>query len=387
MWPCRPSFTTSTAPSQLSQWTIAGYALAQAAMIPLAGWALRPIRRQTDLLHPLRRTVHQQVGVLLHQAQSDTWLIAFHVYPGWAAGLCSIAMAYVYELSPPERVGAVMGIMGIPILLAPAIGPVLAGWLVHCRGLSALDIPARSAHRADRRAAGHAISPKSRTTRSQCWTWQGRYGAARRSVALSSLSPGAQLDLKQHDWRPRRRGRRTCAFFTVVGLRSPQPVTRFARFPLLFDSVSPSPCNRSDSSRCLVLLSSCLLLQQVRHYRASNTAFSFCPALADRADAIGGTLFDRIGARPLVVVGRRSSPSRSRCSTSIGLTTQGTDLVLPLLLSGAGMGLMMIALNTHLINAAARRARFSRVTSLTKRFPAGGELMTVAALATILSLA
>ena len=39
-------------------------------------------------------------------------------------------MAYIYRLSPPNKVGAIMGMMGIPILFAPAIGPVLAGWLV-----------------------------------------------------------------------------------------------------------------------------------------------------------------------------------------------------------------------------------------------------------------
>ena len=37
-----------------------------------------------------------------------------------------VATAYIYRLSPPAKVGAVMGLMGIPILLAPAIGPVPA---------------------------------------------------------------------------------------------------------------------------------------------------------------------------------------------------------------------------------------------------------------------
>ena len=49
--------------------------------------------------------------------------------------LSPIAMAFTYRLSSPEKVGAVMGMMGIPILLAPALGPCsLAGWLISQAG-------------------------------------------------------------------------------------------------------------------------------------------------------------------------------------------------------------------------------------------------------------
>src|SRR5437016_2872669 len=55
----------------------------------------------------------------------------FRILQGLGGGfVLPVAMAYIYRISPPERVGVVMGLMGIPILFAPAIGPVLAGWLV-----------------------------------------------------------------------------------------------------------------------------------------------------------------------------------------------------------------------------------------------------------------
>jgi MFS family permease len=54
-------------------------------------------------------------------------LIAFQVLQGLGGGFVSpIAMAYIYRLSPPEKVGVLIGIMGEPILFAPAIGPVRA---------------------------------------------------------------------------------------------------------------------------------------------------------------------------------------------------------------------------------------------------------------------
>lgn len=41
-----------------------------------------------------------------------------------------IGMAMVFKLAPVECRGSIMGMLGIPMLLAPALGPVLSGWLV-----------------------------------------------------------------------------------------------------------------------------------------------------------------------------------------------------------------------------------------------------------------
>src|SRR5581483_3171542 len=111
------------------QWTVTGYALAQAAVIPLAGWLSdRFGAKQVFLSSVVLFTIG---SVLCSVAQSSEMLIGFRVLQGLGGGfVLPVAMAYTYRLAPPERVGAVMGMMGIPILFAPAIGPVLAGWLV-----------------------------------------------------------------------------------------------------------------------------------------------------------------------------------------------------------------------------------------------------------------
>src|SRR5947209_4522124 len=111
------------------QWTITGYTLAQAAVIPLAGWLSDRFGAKRIFLFSVM--LFTAGSVLCATAQSDTWLVVFRVVQGLGGGfVLPIAMAYVYRLAPPSRVGAVMGVMGIPILFAPAIGPVLAGWLV-----------------------------------------------------------------------------------------------------------------------------------------------------------------------------------------------------------------------------------------------------------------
>ncbi len=111
------------------QWTITGYVLAQAAVIPLAGWlADRFGARRAFLCSVALFTLG---SALCATAQSPGTLVLWRLFQGLGGGVVvPLGMAYTYRLSPPSRVGAVMGLMGTPILLAPAVGPVVAGWLV-----------------------------------------------------------------------------------------------------------------------------------------------------------------------------------------------------------------------------------------------------------------
>src|SRR5919202_1929846 len=38
--------------------------------------------------------------------------------------------AVLYRLTPPERRGAIFGLFGIPVMVAPALGPLLSGYLL-----------------------------------------------------------------------------------------------------------------------------------------------------------------------------------------------------------------------------------------------------------------
>src|ERR1700737_585002 len=111
------------------QWTITAYALAQAAVIPLAGWLSdRFGAKKIFLISVALFTIGSG---LCATANSVDTLITYRIIQGAGGGVVlPIAMAFIYRLSPPGKVGSVMGMMGIPILLGPALGPVVAGWLV-----------------------------------------------------------------------------------------------------------------------------------------------------------------------------------------------------------------------------------------------------------------
>jgi MFS family permease len=99
---------------------------------------------------------------------------------------------------------------------------------------------------------------------------------------------------------------------------------------------------------------------------------------------IGGRLFDRLGARPLVVVGLGFVAFGTFLLTRLTATTSGTDLILPLGLRGAGMALMMMPLNTHMLNAAPRNL-VGRVTSLSSALQNVVSSLAIAGLSTLLA--
>jgi DHA2 family multidrug resistance protein len=70
-------------------------------------------------------------SVLCGLAWNTSSLITFRVLQGLSGGLLGpIAMTLVFVNVPPEERGTAMAIFGIPMMLAPAIGPTLGGYLV-----------------------------------------------------------------------------------------------------------------------------------------------------------------------------------------------------------------------------------------------------------------
>ncbi|UUZ82827.1 MFS transporter [Paenibacillus sp. P26] len=111
------------------QWAITGYSLTLAAVIPLAGWMADRFGAKRIFISCLG--LFTIGSVLCGISASPSELIASRILQGLGGGMVSpIGMSLVFRLAPPGRKGTVMGMMGIPMLLAPALGPALSGWLI-----------------------------------------------------------------------------------------------------------------------------------------------------------------------------------------------------------------------------------------------------------------
>jgi EmrB/QacA subfamily drug resistance transporter len=115
-------------PAQVA-WTMTGYTLALASVIPLTGWAAD--RFGTKRLYMLAVGLFAAGSVLCATAGSVELLTAFRVLQGLGGGmLMPLGMTIMTRAAGPERIGRVMAVLGVPMLLGPIFGPILGGWLI-----------------------------------------------------------------------------------------------------------------------------------------------------------------------------------------------------------------------------------------------------------------
>ena len=110
-------------------WTVTGYTLALATVIPLTGWAAD--RFGTKRLYMTAILLFTAGSALCATAWDINVLIAFRVLQGLGGGmLMPLGMTIMTRAAGPHRMGRLMAILGVPMLLGPIMGPILGGWLI-----------------------------------------------------------------------------------------------------------------------------------------------------------------------------------------------------------------------------------------------------------------
>src|SRR4051794_34390533 len=111
------------------QWVATGYLLSLALVIPLTGWASERFgARRVWLWSVALFTIG---SVLCGAAWSLGSLIFFRVLQGAGGGMIMpVGMIMLAQAAGPQRVGRLMSIVGVPMILAPVIGPALGGLIV-----------------------------------------------------------------------------------------------------------------------------------------------------------------------------------------------------------------------------------------------------------------
>jgi EmrB/QacA subfamily drug resistance transporter len=111
------------------QWVTTGYLLSLAIVIPLSGWAIH--RLGAKRVYMISLVLFVLGSVLCACAWSATSLIVFRVLQGFGGGMIMpVGQAIMARTAGPQRMGKVMGIVGVPQLLGPILGPVLGGLIV-----------------------------------------------------------------------------------------------------------------------------------------------------------------------------------------------------------------------------------------------------------------
>ena len=111
------------------QWVSTGYLLALAMVIPLAGWSVD--RFGAKPMWMLSLVLFLGGSVLCGLAWSAGSLIAFRVLQGLGGGLLLPLLSTILaQAAGPQRLGRLAAAIAVPALLAPVVGPVLGGLIL-----------------------------------------------------------------------------------------------------------------------------------------------------------------------------------------------------------------------------------------------------------------
>ena len=111
------------------QWISTAYLLALAMVIPLSGWAVERFGAKPTWTVAI--TLFTAGSLLCGVAWSAGSLIAFRVVQGLGGGATIPVMQTILaRAAGPARLPRVIGLIGVPAMLAPVLGPTLGGLLV-----------------------------------------------------------------------------------------------------------------------------------------------------------------------------------------------------------------------------------------------------------------
>jgi DHA2 family multidrug resistance protein len=107
---------------------ITGYAIANAIVLPLSGWMSDRIGRRKYYLGCIG--IFTITSVACGFAPNLHFLIVFRILQGLAGGaLLPTSQALIYEQFPKEKAGIAGAVFGMSVMIGPALGPTLGGYL------------------------------------------------------------------------------------------------------------------------------------------------------------------------------------------------------------------------------------------------------------------
>lgn len=125
------------------EWVVTGYLLAVAVVQLATGWLSDRFGKKRTYTVSLALFALGSLAATV--APTLPVLVAFRVLQGLGGGaMMPVGLAMIYELFPPHRRGTALGIWGIAAMAAPALGPVIGGYLTTAaswRWVFAVNVP------------------------------------------------------------------------------------------------------------------------------------------------------------------------------------------------------------------------------------------------------
>lgn len=369
------------------QWVITGYTLGLGAVIPMSGWlADRFSSKRVFVISVIGFTV---MSALCGLSQSSGMLIGFRIVQGLAGGLIMpVGMAIMMGSSRPEERGRMGAVLGVPMMLAPILGPTLGGWLIQSvswRLIFYINVPIGIAGTVLALLLLRGGSGK-RDLEPLDWV-----GALLASPGVVGVVYGLAQPAT-YGWGSGRTlvplvgGVLLLVAFCLYELRQPHPLINIRIFRDVAFTAAMLMSVLVVIALFGVVLLMPLFLQQVQGYGALDTGVILA------AQGIGalismplsGVLTDRLGAAKVVPVGLAILFAATLWSTTLAPDTDRTTIMLMLGARGLGMGFTMMPVFSSAF-VTLRPEFIARATSVSNTIQRVGSALGVAIMTTILS--
>jgi EmrB/QacA subfamily drug resistance transporter len=330
------------------QWVTTAYALALGVVVPASAWL--GDRFGLSRVYNLALLAFAAGSALCGLAWSLNSLVAFRILQAIPGGVLPvITLTMLYRIVPRKQIGTAMGLYGLGIVFAPALGPTLGGYLVEyvdwrliffinvpvgvLAAVAAVLVLPAFPGQAGRRfdvlgfitVAGGLFALLLALSKGQSWGWD-----SYRVLGLFTISA---LSL---------------ALFVVIELEVADPVLDLRVFR--YWSFTHSLLMTAMLSVVMfgVLFYIPLFLQEAQGWGAFNTGLILLPQALVMAVVvpIAGRLYDRIGPRWLAAIGLAIAASGTYRMHSMALDTPREQVMGWLVWESAGLALAVMPIIT-----------------------------------------
>jgi len=337
-----------------AKWILTCYTLALGAIIPLTGYLQEIFGSKRIYIFALG--MFTLGSLLCGFAWSGSTMIAFRVIQAIGGGMIMpVGMSIIYTVFPREKIGLALGFWGIAAMAAPAIGPTLGGYLIEktdWRLIFNVNVPIGIIGVI---LAGIIL----KGTEKKPFKSFDIIGFISSTVGIVSilyvLGEGSSIDWSKIE-NPilMTLGCLSLLLFVINELTHPDPLLDLRIFKLYDFTISQIITSILSLSMMGGMYILPLFLQNVRGYTPMETGLIMLPGalVMGVMMPISGNLFDKIGAKALVIPGLLIlTVSSYDLSTAINMNSSKGTIIFINCIRSVGIGLSMMPISTLGMNA------------------------------------
>ncbi|HEX4246390.1 MAG TPA: MDR family MFS transporter [Pseudonocardia sp.] len=329
-------------------WIATAYTLMLGVVVPLSSWLGE--RLGLTLVYVLSLAGFAVGSALCGVAGNLDTLIAFRVLQAIPGGVMPVvAMTLVYRIVPRRKLGAAMGIFGLGIIFAPAVGPVLGGYFVEYldwRLVFYVNVPVGIAGA----VAASLLLPKTPGRAGRRFDLPGFLCIAVGLFAvLLAASEGSNWGWGGYRIRMLLVGGALClALFVVVELHVEQPLLDIRVFKVWPFTSSLLMLSALQVNLLGISFFVPVFLQQGQHKQAFDAGILMLPAAIATGllSPLVGRLYDKIGPRWLGVCGLVICAYGTILLAAITPAMTRSDVMLWTCIRGVGLGMSIMPIMT-----------------------------------------